>query len=56
MQHQPVILAIETTGPLASVALSGVQGPVEGAGRTEEGVLELVNQTTTRTWRRSLRW
>ena len=45
MQHQPVILAIETTGPLASVALSGVQGPVEGAGRTEEGILELVNQT-----------
>lgn len=45
MQHQPVILAIETTGPLASVALSGVQGPVEGQERLEEGVLELVNQT-----------
>ena len=31
MQHRPVILAIETTGPLASVALSGFP--------------ELVNQT-----------
>ena len=37
MQHRPVILAIETTGPLASVALSGLPG--------ETGVLEKVNQT-----------
>ena len=37
MQHRPVILAIETTGPLASVALSGLPG--------DTGVLEKVNQT-----------
>ena len=45
MPHRPVILAIETTGPLASVALSGVRGPVEGSAATEDGFLELVNQT-----------
>ena len=39
MQHQPVILAIETTGPLASVALSGVRNG------SDRGILELVNQT-----------
>ena len=37
MQHHPVILAIETTGPLASVALSGLP--------REDGIVELVNQT-----------
>lgn len=37
MQHRPVILAIETTGPLASVALSGLP--------REDGIVELVNQT-----------
>ena len=45
MPHRPVILAIETTGPLASVALSGVRGPVECSAATEDGFLELVNQT-----------
>ena len=37
MQHHPVILAIETTGPLASVALSGLH--------REGGAVERVNQT-----------
>ena len=37
MQHRPVILAIETTGPLASVAVSGLA--------SREGFLERVNQT-----------
>ena len=51
MQYKPVILAIETTGPYASVALSGVMGPAEetrlkaGEGLREEGILELVNHT-----------
>ncbi len=45
MQHQPVILAIETTGPLASVALSGVWAPPTEGLDPEEGILELVNHT-----------
>lgn len=45
MQHRPVILAIETTGPLASVALSGCTGPAAEGMTREEGILELVNQT-----------
>lgn len=45
MQHQPVILAIETTGPLASVALSGVWGPPSEGADPEQGTLKLVNQT-----------
>ena len=45
MPHQPVILAIETTGPLASVALSGCLGPETEGMTREEGILELVNHT-----------
>jgi tRNA threonylcarbamoyladenosine biosynthesis protein TsaB len=59
MQHQPVILAIETTGPYASVAVSGVLGPVtedslkgkplserpKALPPREEGILELINHT-----------
>ena len=45
MQHRAVILAIETTGPLASVALSGCTGPALDGVTREEGILELVNQT-----------
>ena len=41
MQDRPVILMIETTGPLASVALTGCGG----AGDPAQNILQLVNET-----------